>query len=63
MFILTGAGIIESTDGGKSWGKAVAPPKEMKGLSNLSWMEYDPVHDTLYIMKMASDLNRWQPKP
>ena len=40
----------------------IPAPKEMKGLVNLSWMEYDPVHDTLYIMKMGSELYRWQRK-
>jgi hypothetical protein len=62
LFVLTGAGIVESSDGGKSWGKAIPAPKEMKGLGGLAWMEYDPVHDTLYIMKMTSDLYRWQRK-
>ncbi len=30
----------------------------MKGLGGLSWLEYDPQHDTLYLMKMGSDLYR-----
>jgi photosystem II stability/assembly factor-like uncharacterized protein len=60
LFVLTGAGIVKSTDGGASWGKPVAPPKAMGGVSTLSWMEYDPVHDVLYIMKMGSDLYRLQ---
>jgi BNR/Asp-box repeat len=62
LFVLTGAGIVESSDGGKSWGKAIAAPKEMKGLGGLAWLEYDPVHDTVYIMKMGTDLYRWQRK-
>ena len=62
LFILTQAGIIESSDAGKSWSKAIAPPKDMKGISTLSWMEYDPVNDTLYVMKMSTELFRWQRK-
>jgi photosystem II stability/assembly factor-like uncharacterized protein len=56
LFVLTGAGIVESTDGGETWAKAIAVPKELKGVSALTWMEYDPVHDVLYVMKMGSEL-------
>jgi photosystem II stability/assembly factor-like uncharacterized protein len=56
LFVLTGAGIVESKDGGANWGKAIAVPKELKGVSALTWMEYDPVHDILYVMKMGSEL-------
>ena len=52
------AGTVESRDGGASWAKAIAPPKEMGGVSALSWMDYDPLHDVLYIMKMGSELYR-----
>lgn len=62
LFVLTQSGIVESIDGGQSWSKPIPAPKEMKGLSNLSWMEYDPNNDVVYIMKMASDLYRWQRK-
>jgi hypothetical protein len=58
IFVLTGAGIVESTNGGASWAKAIAVPKEMGAVSALSWMEYDPVHDVLYVMKMTSELYR-----
>jgi photosystem II stability/assembly factor-like uncharacterized protein len=58
LFVLTGAGIVESADGGATWGKALPLPKAMGGVSTLSWMEYDPVHDVLYVMKMGSDLYR-----
>ncbi len=58
QFVLTKAGIIESTDGGTSWAKPVAVPKELKGVSALTWMEYDPKNDVLYVMKMTSDLYR-----
>jgi photosystem II stability/assembly factor-like uncharacterized protein len=60
LFVLTGAGIVESTDGGKSWSKPLALPKEMKGISTLSWMEYDPTRDVLYVMRMDSPLYRLQ---
>ncbi len=62
LFVLTGAGIVESTDGGKTWAKAVPAPKEMKGLGNLAWLAYDANRDTVYLMKMASDLYRWDRK-
>jgi photosystem II stability/assembly factor-like uncharacterized protein len=62
LFVLTQAGIVESTDGGGSWSKAILAPKEMKGIDMLSWMEYDPVHDTLYVMKMRSELYQWKRK-
>jgi photosystem II stability/assembly factor-like uncharacterized protein len=58
QFVLTKIGVIESTDGGKSWGTAVALPKEIKGWSPLTWLEYDPTGDVLYLMKMGSDLYR-----
>lgn len=56
LFVLTNAGILESTDGGATWAKPVEAPKELKGISALTWLEYDPKSDTLYIMKMSSDL-------
>jgi len=56
LFVLTKPGIVESTDGGATWLKPIAPPKEMKGIGGLSWLEYDPTTDTLYLMKMGSDL-------
>jgi photosystem II stability/assembly factor-like uncharacterized protein len=56
LFVLTGSGIVESTDGGASWSKPLPLPREMGGSSPLSWLEYDPGHDVLYVMKMGSDL-------
>jgi hypothetical protein len=56
LLVLTGAGIIESTDGGATWAKPIAPPKGLKGVGGLTWIEYDPPGDILYIMKMGSDL-------
>jgi photosystem II stability/assembly factor-like uncharacterized protein len=60
LFVLTGGGIVESTDGGASWSRAIAPPKAMGSVSALSWIDYDPVHDVLYVMKMGSELYRMQ---
>jgi photosystem II stability/assembly factor-like uncharacterized protein len=60
LFVLTGAGIVESTDAGTTWAKALPLPKAMGAVSTLSWMEYDPVHDVMYLMKMGSDLYRLQ---
>jgi hypothetical protein len=30
----------------------------MKGIGGLSWLEYDPKNDILYLIKMGSDLYR-----
>ena len=56
--MLTKAGPVESTDGGATWSPPFAPPQAMKGIGGLSWLEYDPQHDALYLMKMGSDLYR-----
>jgi photosystem II stability/assembly factor-like uncharacterized protein len=56
MFVLTTAGVVESTDSGVTWTKPVPVPKELKGVSGLTWLEYDPKNDLLYVMKMGSDL-------
>jgi photosystem II stability/assembly factor-like uncharacterized protein len=56
LFVLTGAGVVESTDGGGSWSRPIPLPRELGGLSALSWLEYDPVNDVLYVMKMGSQL-------
>ncbi len=56
MFVLTGGGVVESNDGGATWSKPVAPPADLKGVSALTWIDYDPVNDVVYIMKMGSDL-------
>jgi hypothetical protein len=56
MFILTSAGVIESTDAGATWSKPIAVPKEMKGINTLTWLDYDPKNELLYVMKMGSDL-------
>ncbi|HKM52428.1 MAG TPA: hypothetical protein VJY33_03400 [Isosphaeraceae bacterium] len=56
MFVLTGAGIVESSDGGATWSKPIPVPKDLKGVSALTWIEYDPKNDILYTMKMTSEL-------
>jgi hypothetical protein len=56
LFALTGAGAVESGDGGATWSAPIALPKELKGVSALTWLEYDPTGDVLYVMKMGSDL-------
>jgi photosystem II stability/assembly factor-like uncharacterized protein len=56
LFVLTGAGVVESTDGGASWSRPIPLPRALGGLSALSWLDYDPVHDVLYLMKMGSQL-------
>jgi hypothetical protein len=56
MFVLTGAGIVESADGGATWSKPLELPKEVKGGGALTWIEYDPKNDILYAMKMGSQL-------
>ncbi len=60
LFVLTAAGVVESKDGGASWSKPVEPPKELKGVGPLTWLEYDPVHDVVYLMKMGSDLYKME---
>jgi photosystem II stability/assembly factor-like uncharacterized protein len=58
LFVLTRPGVVESSDGGATWSKPLPPPPEMKGIGGLSWLEYDPRNDVLYLMKMGSDLYR-----
>jgi hypothetical protein len=60
FFVLTRAGVVESTDGGATWSRPVPAPRAMKGTDGLSWLEYDPKNDVLYLMKMGSDLYRLQ---
>jgi photosystem II stability/assembly factor-like uncharacterized protein len=56
MLVLTNAEILETTDGGANWSSKIALPKDLKGVNPLTWMDYDPVHDTVYVMKMTSEL-------
>jgi photosystem II stability/assembly factor-like uncharacterized protein len=56
LFVLTADGVIESTDSGSTWSKPITVPKELKGVNTLTWLDYDPKNDLLYLMKMGSDL-------
>jgi photosystem II stability/assembly factor-like uncharacterized protein len=58
LFVLTGTGVIESTDAGVSWSKPIPLPAALKGINPLTWLDYDPRHDVVYLMKMGSDLFR-----
>ena len=60
LLILTSGGIRESTDGGATWLPAITLPAGLKGASSLSWIEYDSLHDTVYVMKMGSELYQWK---
>jgi photosystem II stability/assembly factor-like uncharacterized protein len=58
LFVLTKNAIVESTDGGVTWGEPIPLPQSLKGGSPLTWIDYDPGRDVLYAMKMGSDLYR-----
>ena len=58
FFVLAKSGILESTDFGKTWAAPIPLPADLKGWSSLTWLDYDPVHDILYTMKMGSELYR-----
>lgn len=62
MFVLTGAGVVESTDGGTTWAKPIPLPVELKGVNPLTWLAYDPKNDVLYVMKMTSELYKLERK-
>jgi hypothetical protein len=62
LLVLTNAGIVESRDGGASWSKPIPLPQELKSVGPLSWMEYDPLHDVLFAMKMGSSLYKLERK-
>lgn len=55
LFVLTRAGILASADAGATWSKPIAVP-DWKGASPLTWLDYDPIGDVLYAMKMGSEL-------
>jgi hypothetical protein len=58
LFVLTKAGVVESTDGGATWSEPLPPPRGLRGVGGLSWLEYDPTSDVLYLMRMGRDLYR-----
>ena len=61
FFVLAVDGILESTDGSQTWSKPIAVPGDIKN-SKLSWLAYDAKHDTLYVMKMGSELYKMERK-
>jgi hypothetical protein len=56
MFVLTRGGVVFTTNGGAAWSKPLPVPDWKGGVAPLTWLDYDPVHDTLYLMKMGTDL-------
>jgi photosystem II stability/assembly factor-like uncharacterized protein len=60
LLVLSMKGILESKDGGKTWQQPISLPAEMKGANHLSWIQYDALHDILYVMKMGSELYQWR---
>ncbi len=60
LFVLTKSGIRESLDDGKTWTKNIPLPSALKGWSPLTWLDYDPINDILYVLKMGSELFRLQ---
>jgi hypothetical protein len=63
LFLLTKAGIIESTDGGATWSNPIIPPPPaVKGIHGLTWLAYDQKNDVLYLMTMGSDLFKLERK-
>jgi hypothetical protein len=55
VFVLTDACIKESTDGGATWLKSIALPKDFV-MTSQTWVQYDATNDVLYLMKKDSDL-------
>ena len=60
FFVLAKSGVLESNDFGKTWAAPIPLPTEMKGWSSLTWLDYDPINDILYTMKMTSELYRFR---
>jgi hypothetical protein len=58
LLVLTRKGILESTNGGTTWSELLPGPADFGDLAGLTWLDYDPTHDTFYLMKMTSDLYR-----
>jgi photosystem II stability/assembly factor-like uncharacterized protein len=58
LFVLTREGIVESQDGGKTWGDPIPGPGGLIGHGELTWLDYNPLHDILYLTRMGRDLYR-----
>jgi hypothetical protein len=56
LFEVGRLGILESTDGGNTWSKPIALPRQLKDARGDVWLEYDPKNDLLYVMKTGGDL-------
>ena len=52
----TGQIIVNLSDRGTFTSSDHCGPKELKGIGGLTWLEYDPKNDVLYIMKMGTEL-------
>ena len=57
LFVLAQTSIKESRDGGATWLKPIALPKEYV-MTSSTWVEYDATNDVVYLMKPGSDLYR-----
>lgn len=55
FFVLTAEGVLETVDGGANWSKPIPVPPELKG-GGLTWLDFDPKGNHLYLMRMGSDL-------
>ena len=55
VFVLTDTSIKECTDGGATWLKSIALPKDFV-ITSQTWVQYDATNDVLYLMKKDSDL-------
>ena len=55
VFVLSDAGIKESTDGGATWMKPIALPKDFERSSE-TWVQYDATNDALYLLQKGGDL-------
>src|SRR5262249_8455001 len=58
LFVLTGMGVVESSDGGAAGAEPLPLPKNFGPVAQLSWLDYDPAADALYVMKMSTELYR-----
>ena len=43
---------------GSTWSKPLPLPKGLGPVSALTWLDYDPAADAVYVMKMGSELYR-----
>ncbi len=60
FFLLTERGVVETRDGGATFSEPVAPPEGFGSVEGLTWLEFAPGRDALYLMKMAGELYRME---